>query len=179
MKRRSIWMLALAASGLLLMLLRLSDNPREPQVPPAAPEPAPLPWAIETDGNGGSRVFGITLGLSPLLQLEQLLGGEAELTLFQQQDGTRVVEAFLDNRTAHGLKADFIAVIGIDPDQVEAMYDRGLRIAKGREAAHRITLHPDDAAMRAACRSRPSPTCRRSISTRSCSAAASAPPPSA
>lgn len=146
MKQARYWILLLAAGGLLLLVLRLTFAPVEPQVPEDAPRKvALLPWNIETDSAGGSTVFATQFGVTPFAVLETLLGGDAVLSLFVQADGTLALEAFLDNRVMAGLKADFIAVLEVDAASLQAMYDRGLRIARGRDATRRVTLHPDDA----------------------------------
>jgi hypothetical protein len=42
---------------------------------------ADLPWQIEVDGQGGSRVFGLQPGVSTLAQVKQKLGNEVEVAI--------------------------------------------------------------------------------------------------
>jgi hypothetical protein len=105
-----------------------------------------LPWQVSPDGRGGSSVFGIVLGETPLGAAEQRLGGNATLTLFESASGGLALEAFLQKRVLRGLKADFVLGVDLPRDALGAMHLNGLRIAKGRDATRRVTLAPEDAA---------------------------------
>ena len=123
-------------TGLLLLL-------RPPQPPPEG-RPATRPWEVQVDGRGGSRAFGLELGVATLAEAERRLGSEAEVTLFQQADGGLVLEAFFDDLAPGGLKADFVLVLDLAAADLAALHARGLRIARGRDGIRRVQLDPLD-----------------------------------
>ena len=102
------------------------------------------PWEVEVDGQGGSQVFGLALGVSTLDDAERRLGSEAEVTLFQPEHGGLVLEAFFDDLRPGGLKADFVLVLDLPGEQLEAIHGRGLRIVRGREGVSRVQIDPVD-----------------------------------
>ncbi len=109
--------------------------------------PEMLPWAIKTQPDGTSTVFGLNLGHSTLGEAEKRFALEAELSLFRAADGKMVVEAFFDNVTLTGLGAKLVLVMNLSDQQLQAMYGRGLRIANMGGGASKVTLHPDDVAL--------------------------------
>jgi hypothetical protein len=138
MTRTVVRVVVIAAllTGLLLLIQPPGRDRGEPL----------LPWQVSPDGRGGSSVFGIVLGETPLGAAEQRLGGNATLTLFESASGGLALEAFLQKRVLRGLKADFVLGVDLPRDVLGGMHLNGLRIAKGRDATRRVTLAPEDAA---------------------------------
>ncbi|HEY5790627.1 MAG TPA: hypothetical protein VIX81_08375 [Gammaproteobacteria bacterium] len=136
MSRLLVRLLLLAAllTGLLLLLLPPDPDAARPL----------LPWQVQADGRGGSTVFGIELGVTPLARAAAGLGGEPKLTLFRRPDGTLVLEAFLDDLQPRGLKADFVLVLELPAAELEALYARGLRTQRGTAGVRRVQLDPVD-----------------------------------
>ena len=64
------------------------------QRPGVDPE-ANLPWQIEVDGQGGSRVFGLRPGASTLGELRQRLGGELEVAIIAAPNEVGTLEAYV------------------------------------------------------------------------------------
>ncbi len=112
-----------------------------------AEPPRHLPWQIELLPDGGSRVFGITLGRTTLGEMERQLGEEAEVSLFATDDGERVVEAYFNDVTLDGLKARMVAVLDFPPEVLEQLFDRGARIASLARGERKVTLSDPDLAL--------------------------------
>ena len=105
-----------------------------------------LPWQIELDHQGRTQVFGTTLGKSPMGELEQRIGEPVVLSLFAHDDGKRVVEGFFDNVGLGGLRAKMVVVLDYSEDELEAMYQRGVRKATTGSRIRKVTLSSADQA---------------------------------
>jgi hypothetical protein len=107
--------------------------------------PDTLPWNITHPTPETTRVLGITLGQSTLKDAEKIFKHEAELeiSLFKPTDGKLGVEAFTDEVNFNGLKAKIVMNIGVPADELQGMYQRGLRI-NNTPSGKRITLTFDD-----------------------------------
>lgn len=103
-----------------------------------------LPWQIEIQADGSSRVFGLTLGHSTLAEAESVFGPMTDVTLFAPQNSNAVVEAYFDNVTLSGFKAKIVAEIDVDADTTNAFFERGLRIARMGDGSRKVTLSVDD-----------------------------------
>lgn len=121
----------------VLLLLSPSERPDDERT-------LMRPWEVQLDGRGGSRAFGLELGVTTLTDAERRLGIEAKVTLFQPVTSTLVLEAFFDNLSLGGLQADFVMVLDLPIDELEAIHGHGLRIARGREGVNRVQLDPVD-----------------------------------
>lgn len=104
-----------------------------------------LPWQIEHPSPDTTRVFGLTLGVSTTNEAEQLFREEAKSSLFKSPEGHLVAEMFFEQVTLAGLKAKIVATIAVPGAELQAMYERGLRIS-GTGSGKKITLAPEDAA---------------------------------
>lgn len=110
------------------------------------PLPINLPWQVERTDDGGSRVFGLTLGKSTLDDVENQLKEPVEMQLFRPEQGPMIVEGYINNATISGLRARLVFTIDVPADQIEGIFDRGLRIAKASSGARKVTLADADAA---------------------------------
>jgi len=104
-----------------------------------------LPWSISHPTPDTTRVFGITLGKSTLDQTVEVFKGQAEveISLFKPTDGDMGVEAFVEEVNFNGLKARIVMNIAVPAEELQGMYQRGLRI-NGTPSGKRITLTYDD-----------------------------------
>lgn len=104
-----------------------------------------LPWQIEHPAPGETRIFGLTLGSSSAGEAEQRFHAEAKPSLFRSRDGRLAAEMFFEQVTLAGLKARIVIAIAVPAAELQAMYERGLRIsATGGDK--KITPAPQDAA---------------------------------
>lgn len=106
---------------------------------------ATLPWNIAHPTPGTSRVFGVTLGQTPLGEAETALRESAEISLFKPIDRPMAVEAFIEEVNFNGLKAKIVLTVAVPADVLQGMFERGLRM-NSTPSGKRITLTPDDLA---------------------------------
>jgi hypothetical protein len=113
----------------------------------SAHSPDTLPWKITHPTPDSTRVLGVTLGKSTLDEIAHDYKNESELeiSLFKPTDGKLDVEAFFEEVNFNGLKAKIILTIAIPPQELQGMYQRGLRI-NSTPSGKRITLTADDLA---------------------------------
>lgn len=104
-----------------------------------------LPWHIEHPAPGTTRIFGLTLGSSTINEAEQRFLEEAQPSLFKSPDGQLAAEMFFEQVTLAGLKARIVFSISVPAAELQAMYERGLRIS-GVGNSKKITPATDDAA---------------------------------
>ena len=110
-----------------------------------SPEPPRhLPWQIEVLPDGGSHVFGVTLGKSTLGEMEQQLQEEAEVSLFATDAGERVVEGYFNTVTLDGLKSKMVATLGFSDEQLQQLFARGARISTLAQGKRKVTLSGPD-----------------------------------
>jgi len=107
-------------------------------------KPTNLPWQIEHTQSGSTRVFGIELGKTTLAEAEAIVKMEAEVSLFAKENGQKVVEAYFDNVDFSGLRARMVVVMGLEQSEVEAMFERGARIANMGGNMRKVTLSDED-----------------------------------
>lgn len=105
-----------------------------------------LPWQISVTADGGSRVLGVELGRTSLGEAELAFGEPAEVSLFVQPNGEKVVEAFFDGVDISGIRARIVVVMALEPSQLEAMYEGGARLANMGGGRRKVTLSDEDLA---------------------------------
>ena len=110
---------------------------------PDKQSPDTLPWHITHPSPDTSHVFGITLGVSPLQDLETKFFEQTEISLFKTSEGKVTVEAFFNELNLNGLKAKFVMTIAVPTAELDGMFNRGLRM-NSTPSGKRITLTPDD-----------------------------------
>jgi len=133
-KKIILGVIALVAVSISVLLL-VPDN--------SVSTPDTLPWKISHPTPDTSRVFGITLGQSTLDETEKAFKEQTEISLFKTGEGKMLVEAFFDELNFNGLKAKFVLTIAVPPEELQGMFDRGLRM-NSTPSGKRITLTPDD-----------------------------------
>lgn len=109
--------------------------------------PETLPWKITHPTPDTTRVFGITLGKTTLDQTAKVFKGQAEIeiSLFKSTDGKLGVEAFIEEVNFNGLKAKIVMNIALPSEELQGMFNRGLRM-NSTPSGKRITLTSDDLA---------------------------------
>jgi hypothetical protein len=109
--------------------------------------PDTLPWKITHPTADTTRVFGITLGKSTLneVALTYKYETELEISLFKPTDAKMGVEAFFEEVNFNGLKAKIVMTIAVPTEELQGMFERGLRM-NSTPSGKRITLTADDLA---------------------------------
>jgi hypothetical protein len=136
--------LAFAVFAFIGIMLLLPDENIEDQTPR-------LPWQVEQDGQGRTRVFGFTLGETTLGEIRGLFQEEGEINLFARLDPDHQaigysVEAYFDQIYLNRIRGDFVIGIQADPATLGPMYERGLRISQLGSGAKKVKLDPADIA---------------------------------
>ncbi|MEO8333282.1 MAG: hypothetical protein ABI479_12690 [Gallionella sp.] len=137
-KKIILSVVALAIVSISLILLA-PDN--------AVHTPDTLPWSITHPTPDTTRIFGITLGQTRLDETAEVFKGQAEveISLFKPTDGKLGIEAFVEEVNYNGLKAKIIMNIAVPNEELQGMFERGLRI-NSTPSGKRITLTYDDLA---------------------------------
>lgn len=104
-----------------------------------------LPWYIEHPAPDTIRIFGLTLGLSTAGEAEQRFHEEAKPSLFKSPDERLVAEMFFEQVILAELKSGIVINIAVPAAELQAMYERGLRISTAG-GGKKIAPAPDDAA---------------------------------
>jgi hypothetical protein len=104
-----------------------------------------LPWRITHPTPDTTHVLGVTLGSSTLVDAEQLYQEPSVVSLFKTTDGKMVVEAFFEEVKLNGLKAKIVLTIAVPAQDLQGMFERGLRM-NATASGKRITLNTDDLA---------------------------------
>jgi len=136
MARKIYWGIALAALMVMGVAFLQGDQPIEK---------SDLPWHIGHPNADTIEVFGITLGQTNTDEAEQHFKEAAKPILFKSPSGQLVAEIFFEQVNLAGLKARIVLSIKAPDSELQAMFERGLRMnvtGSGKE----ITLTPEDAA---------------------------------
>ena len=104
------------------------------------------PWQVEVLPDGTTRVFQLQLGNTTLAEAEQLFQDEAEMTLFDPRDQKPVIEAYFNDLFIGGLKAKMVVSFDLHDEDIEAIYNRGVRISTLGSGTRKVTLDADDIA---------------------------------
>jgi hypothetical protein len=113
-------------------------------LPGRQPGEVHLPWQVEITPQGNSRVFGVEIGRTTLAEAEQTFREPAEVSLFEHQDGLRVVEVYFNNVDISGLRARVVLVMDLDAEQLAGMYQRGERLANMGGGRRKVSLASTD-----------------------------------
>ncbi|MFP4160788.1 MAG: hypothetical protein ACLFRJ_00735 [Ectothiorhodospira sp.] len=79
--------------------------------PPSSPVHEDLPWDVETLPDGGSRVFGVTLGETPVETLSERLRTRPRLELWGDAQGTHQLVALFEGVRLGPFQVDLVAVL--------------------------------------------------------------------
>ncbi len=109
-------------------------------------EPVYLPWQIEKTESGSIRVLGLELGKSTLRDAQRRFHEVYEVTLFVHPDGGKMVEAYFDQTALNGFRARVVLVMSLSPEQLDAFYQRGVRVATLGSGTRKVTLSDSDLA---------------------------------
>ncbi|MBK1701745.1 hypothetical protein [Thiococcus pfennigii] len=107
---------------------------------------ARLPWSTQLDAEGRLQVFGFTIGVTPLAEVQAVFGEPGELTLFaaEKAEPPLTVEAFFEQVNLDRLRAAFVITLEVAQDELAPMYERGLRVSRLGNGTRKVTLAPAD-----------------------------------
>ncbi len=105
-----------------------------------------LPWQIEVDGQGGSRVFGIRPGQQTLAEVRGVLGGEPEVAIIAAPDEVGSIEVYYAQLPLGFVMARVILTVDAAPEAVAAMRERAIKAEHMESTTRKIRLHADDLA---------------------------------
>lgn len=105
-----------------------------------------LPWQIEVDGQGGSKVFGVQPGVSTLGEVRQKLGQEIDIAIIAEPNEAGALEGYYAQVSLGFVLARVIVTVDAPEAIVVAMRERALKAQHMESATRKITLHPDDLA---------------------------------
>ena len=105
-----------------------------------------LPWQIETDDRGGSRVFGLSPGFQTLGEMRAILGADSELAIIARPDEVGSLEVYFNQIALGFVLAKMVLTVDASPEMVLAMRERALKAEHMESTTRKIRLHPDDVA---------------------------------
>lgn len=105
-----------------------------------------LPWQIETDDRGGSRVFGLSPGFQTLGEMRATLGADSELAIIARPDEVGSLEVYFNQIALGFVLAKMVLTVDASPEMVLAMRERALKAEHMESTTRKIRLHPDDVA---------------------------------
>ena len=141
--------LALLAVTVLFFLLPLLLPTQEVTQPASN---IGLPWEIDRDEAGQTRVFGLAPGVSTLNDAIARFGNEMELAIIIAADAPRdkeandaTLESYYKQITFGGMRAHLILTLDAPPSMVLSMLERSVKGKYTQIGSRKFSLHPDDA----------------------------------
>ncbi|MCP3669967.1 MAG: hypothetical protein GY814_05960 [Gammaproteobacteria bacterium] len=135
---RGIILSILGLTAIALVIAILMPGGKAPDTQPK------LPWLIEIDPSGASRVFGLTLGKSTLSDARIALASNGKANIFVSPENQISLEAYFDRLYISGIKADMVLSLSMPYETLDAVYKRGLRISQLGGGTKKVTLDPGD-----------------------------------
>jgi hypothetical protein len=103
-----------------------------------------LPWQIIKLDNGGTRVFGLTLGVSKLGEARTVLGDAPQVAIVGTRDEAGTLEAYFESVRLDYLTGKMILTADLPQATVEAMRQRAIKTDYMESTTRRSTLSPAD-----------------------------------
>lgn len=115
---------------------------------PVEPVESSLPWQVEADGAGGSRVFGLQPGVSTLADVRQRFGRDIDLGILAAPGETGTLEGYYDNVALGFVTAKLVVTLDATPQAIASMRERApdSEYMESANATRRMRLHADDLA---------------------------------
>ncbi|MDR1849119.1 MAG: hypothetical protein LBQ75_03685 [Zoogloeaceae bacterium] len=110
-----------------------------------------LPWEIEQDESGQTRVFGLSPGVSTLNDVMAQFGSQMELALMVaaniptgQEARDAALEAYYNQIALGFVQGRLILTLDAPPSMIVSMLERSVKGEYMRNGSRRFGLHPDD-----------------------------------
>jgi hypothetical protein len=130
----------LAATTVLVLLLILAA----PAPDRSAPVATDLPWQIEVQPDGTSRVFGLTLGRSTLSDARARFGPEPQVAIVTAPGEAGSLEAYFESVSLGFFTGKMVLTMEAAPDAVEQMRGRAAKIEHMESATRKARLAAAD-----------------------------------
>lgn len=125
---RTVW------SVLLILLIAACNGER------SEPKEDIYPWQVTVQADGKSRVFGITLQQSRLLDATEVLGSNYELGLFETENQPLSLEAYFNEVTLGGISGKFILTLQTSQMELTTLRDQAVKRKVLESGARRYTV---------------------------------------
>lgn len=120
--------------GLVILLFSACNEER------SQPREDIYPWQISVQTDGKSRVFGITLNQSRLLDATEVLGSNYELGLFETENQPLTLEAYFNEVTLGGISGKFILTLDASQTELTTLRNQALKRKVLESGARRYTV---------------------------------------
>lgn len=88
------------------------------------------PWQITVLSDGSSRIFGIDLGVTSVLEAKQRLGQDPKVGLFENPNGALSLELFYKEFSRAGLSGRLVLTVAADKAELEAFKRSAIKRTK-------------------------------------------------
>ena len=102
-----------------------------------------LPWIIQTDEQGGSRVFGLAIGKATVKQAQETFNDEAEFAVFIDQDEQLSLEAFFNYTNIAGLQARMTLTLIADKQEIADLAEQSIEKKAQPSNSYKLKLPTD------------------------------------
>jgi hypothetical protein len=137
--RLILGILALLAVALVAPLLfPPSDGQR------AAPPPGSMPWEIETQPDGGSRVFGLTLGAATIEDARRRFGPDMQIAIVAAPGEHGSLEAYFETVSLGFLTGKVIVTGAVPAETLDRWVSRAAKADYMESTTRKITLGAED-----------------------------------
>lgn len=133
--------LAILAGAIVLVLLLLLAAPAPERTTPATDG---LPWQIDIQPDGASRVFGLTLGRSTLADARARFPLEPQVAVVAAPGEAGSLEAYFESVMAGFVTGKMVLTLDAPAETVEAMRGRAARTEYMESATRKATLSAAD-----------------------------------
>lgn len=127
------------SAGLMLLLMLLSPAPER-----SASSAADLPWQIEIEPDGATRVFGLTLGRSTLADARARFALEPQVAVVAARDEAGSLEAYFESVRAGFVTGKVVLTLELSKDSVEQMRARAVKTEYMESTTRKATLAAED-----------------------------------
>jgi hypothetical protein len=141
---RTVLMKNFALALLLIIALIAGAVLLRPDAPPAQQPVEGLPWQVESLPGGGSKVFGLTLGISTLGDARAQLGNDMEVAVIAAPDEPGALEAYYIRFTAGILTGKLVLATDLDRQAVEGLRARAVKYEFMGGTTRKYLLRNDD-----------------------------------
>ncbi len=130
----------LAGSAALMLLLMLAA----PAPDRTAPATQGLPWQIDIQADGSSRVFGLTPGRSTLEEARTRFLLEPQVAVVAARDEAGSLEAYFETVSAGFVTGKMVLTLDVPQETIEAMRGRAAKTEYMESTTRKLTLSAED-----------------------------------